>query len=138
MLASDLMTPSPAAVSPETTIGEAWDLMRELDIRHLPVVDGGLLVGMLSDRDLTYLDLRRALAADGIEAVKRELARPVVEVMSSDVVCTDVEGDLGDIVDLLLEYKVGAIPVVRGDLRQLVGIISYVDVLRILRDTLEE
>ena len=138
MLASDLMTPSPATVGPEASIGEAWDLMRQLDIRHLPVVDDGVLVGMLSDRDLTYLDLGRALATDGVEAVKRELARPVIEVMSSDVVCTDVEGELGEIVELLLEYKVGAIPVVRGETQELVGIVSYVDVLRMLQNVLAD
>lgn len=40
MTAGELMTSNPATFTPRTTIAEAWDLMRELDIRHLPVVDG--------------------------------------------------------------------------------------------------
>ncbi|MBI1734314.1 MAG: CBS domain-containing protein [Candidatus Rokubacteria bacterium] len=138
MMARDLMTPSPATVMPGTSLGEAWDLMRELDVRHLPVVERGALVGMLSDRDLAYLDLGRTLAAEGADAVRRALARPVVEVMSSDVVGIDVDAELGDVIDLLLEYRIGAIPVTRSDTRELVGIISYIDVLRVLRDVVEE
>ena len=138
MLARELMTRSPATVTPDTSIGEAWDLMRELDVRHLPVVRDGVLVGMLSDRDVAGLDLGRMVEKNGGDAVRRELARPVIEVMSSDVVCTEVDGELGDVVDLFLEHRIGAVPVIRSGTRELVGIISYVDVLRMLRDALEE
>jgi CBS domain-containing protein len=41
MIARDVMTPNPVTVSPNTRVAEAWDLMRELDIRHLPVVQDG-------------------------------------------------------------------------------------------------
>ena len=41
MTAGDLMTPDPTTVTPEASVAEAWDLMRDLDIRHLPVVEGG-------------------------------------------------------------------------------------------------
>lgn len=138
MQVSELMTPSPATVTPDASIGEAWDLMRELDIRHLPVVERGALVGMLSDRDLIFLDVGGTLADQGGEALRRTLARSVVEVMSSDVVCTEADGDLAEVVDLLLEHRIGAIPVIRPATRELVGIISYVDILRSLRGVLAE
>jgi acetoin utilization protein AcuB len=138
MQVSELMTPSPATVTPDASIGEAWDLMRELDIRHLPVVERGAVVGMLSDRDLIYLDIGGTLADGGGEALRRTLARPVVEVMSSDVVCTEADGDLGDVVDLLLEHRIGAMPVIRPVTRELVGIVSYVDILRSLGGVLAE
>lgn len=116
MIARDLMTPNPETVTPDATIAEVWDLMRELDIRHIPVVQGGVLVGMLSDRDLAHLDVGRVLTVEGADALRRELATPVVKV----------------------EHRVGAIPVVRPDTREVLGIISYVDVLRALQDLLEE
>jgi CBS domain-containing protein len=47
MIAGDVMTPNPATVSPQARVAEAWDLMRELDIRHVPVVHDGELVGTL-------------------------------------------------------------------------------------------
>ena len=52
MIARDLMTPDPLTVTPQASVAEVWDLMREVDVRHVPVVQGGALLGMLSDRDL--------------------------------------------------------------------------------------
>lgn len=138
MIARDLMTPNPATVTPEATVAEAWDLMRELDIRHVPVVQDGNLVGMLSDRDLVYLDVGRVLAAEGVDAVRRELGTPVVKVMTSDVIFVESEAELGDVVELLIENKIGAVPVVRPETREVVGIVSYIDALRALQDLIEE
>jgi acetoin utilization protein AcuB len=131
------MTPTPATITPRTTIAEAWDLMRDLDIRHLPVVDGEALVGMLSDRDLGSLDVGRLLTEEGADVLRRQLARPVVQTMSTDVVVAEPETEVSDLVTLFLEHKVGAIPVVIPDTRQIVGIVSYIDVLRVLQDVLE-
>lgn len=138
MRASELMTRKPAVLSPRATIADAWDLMRELEIRHVPVVDDGALVGMLSDRDLAQVDIARVLMGQGAMALGKELATPIIEVMSSDVISVDSEADLSDLVDLLIESRVGAIPVVRPDTRSVIGIVSYIDVLRALREAIEE
>lgn len=138
MIASDVMTPEPATVTPQATVAEVWDLMRERDIRHVPVVADGTLVGMLSDRDLAYLDITELLATEGADAVQRELRTPVVKLMSSDVLHVETETDLSDVIGLMLESKVGAIPVVRPGSREIVGIVSYVDVLRVFQDLLDE
>jgi CBS domain-containing protein len=138
VIARDLMTPNPVTVTPDATVAEAWDLMRELDIRHVPVVHDGALVGMLSDRDLVYLDVGRVLAAEGVDAVRRELGTPVVKVMTSDVIFVESDAELGDVVELLIENKIGAVPVVRPETREVVGIVSYIDALRALQDLLEE
>jgi acetoin utilization protein AcuB len=136
--AADLMTIDPVSVTPEATIAEVWDLMRERDIRHVPVVQGGTLVGMLSDRDLGRLDVGGVLTAQGADALRRQLATPIVKVMSSDVIVAEPDTELGDLVELLLEHKVGALPVVEPDTREVVGIVSYIDVLRQLYERLEE
>jgi len=132
------MTPNPVAVTPRTSVAEVWDLMRELEIRHVPVVEGGALVGMLSDRDLAQVDIARLLTLEGAEALRHQLGTPVVKVMSSDVIFVSAESDLSEVVELLVEHKVGAVPVVRSETRELVGIVSYVDVLRAVHDLLEE
>ncbi len=137
MTARELMTSNPVTVTPRATIAEAWDLMRELDIRHLPVVDGEALVGMLSDRDIGSLEVGRLLTEEGADALQRRLARSVVQMMSTDVVAAEPETEVSELVTLLLEHKVGAIPVVFPDTRQIVGIVSYIDVLRVLQDGLE-
>lgn len=138
MKAQDLMTRNPVTVPPGASVAEAFDLMSELDIRHVPVVEAGELVGMLSDRDLARFDIARLLTVEGPEAFRRELATPVVKVMSSDVIFVNPETELSEVVELLVEHKIGAVPVVKTDTREIVGIISYIDVLRGIQDLLEE
>ena len=137
MRARDLMTPNPVTIAPQARIAEAWDLMRELEIRHIPVVASGALVGMLSDRDLAHLDMTSVLTSDASEMLRQELATPIAKVMHPDVIGVELETGLGEIVDLLLEHKVGALPVVAWDTYEVLGIVSYIDVLRVIRDRLE-
>ncbi len=137
MTASDLMTPNPVTVMSQASLAEAWDLMRELDVRHLPVVDGDALVGMLSDRDIGSLEVARLLTEEGAGALQRRLTQPVVQVMSTDVLAAEPDTELSDLIALLVEHRVGAIPVIRADTRQIVGIVSYIDVLRAFQAELE-
>jgi predicted transcriptional regulator len=138
MNARDVMTPNPVTATAQASIADVWNLMRELEIRHVPVVDRGALVGMLSDRDLARLDVARALTVEGAEALGQELATPIINIMSSDVIFVEPETGLSEVVGLLLEYRVGALPVIHPDTRTVVGIISYIDVLRALQEGLEE
>jgi acetoin utilization protein AcuB len=136
MTVRELMTSSPTTVTPRTTIAEAWDLMRELDVRHLPVADGGELVGMVSDRDLGNFELGR-LSDGGAEALRRRLTLPIIHIMSTDVVAAEPDTEVSELIALLLDHKVGALPVVLPGTRQIAGIVSYIDVLRALGDMLE-
>lgn len=137
MRVQDVMSSNPVTVSPETSVAEVWDLMREHTIRHIPVLDQGALVGMLSDRDLAHFDMARLLNVEGADALRRGLATPVARVMSSDVVDVSPDADLGEVVDLLVDNRIGAVPVVRPETQDLVGIVSYIDVLEAIRDLLE-
>jgi acetoin utilization protein AcuB len=136
MTATDLMTPDPVTVTPQATVAEVWDLMRELEVRHVPVVESGALVGMVSDRDLARFDIARLLLVEGAETLRQELATAVVRVMSSDVIAVNPETELEEIVELLVEHRIGAVPVIRSNTREVVGIVSYIDVLRALQELL--
>lgn len=138
MVARELMTADPVTVESRASIAEAWDLMRELYIRHVPVVQDGALIGMLSDRDLGYLDIGRVLGLEGVAAARAELARSVIDSMSADVIFVHPETEVADVIGLLIEGRVGALPVIRPDSREVVGIISYVDILRALQDRLDD
>jgi acetoin utilization protein AcuB len=138
MLARDLMTPDPLTVTPEASLAEVWDLMREAEVRHVPVVQGGALVGMLSDRDLVRVDMGRLLKVEGANALRQELATPVSQVMTSDVISVEPDTEVGDVISLLIDHKIGAVPVADAGTQEVLGIISYVDVLRALRNLLEE
>ena len=132
MVVDEIMSPKPVAVEADQTVREALRRLITEDIRHLPVVDDGALVGMLSDRDV------RGFANEVLSGneLSEQLSRPVSEVMSSDVVSVDPETEVGEAIDLMIEHKIGALPVVADG--QLVGILSYVDVLRAARPALEE
>lgn len=117
--AMDIMTTKVISIRTTATVREAIRTLDELDVRHLPVVDDrDELVGMLSDRDL--LQLRRSEEA---------LRRPVSEVMSGDVLSVSPGADVTEIIDLMTENRIGAVPVVDRD-SHLAGLVSYVDVLR--------
>ncbi len=138
MIARDLMTPNPLTVTPQASIAEAWDVIGELAVRHIPVVENGALVGMLSDRDLARVDIAKVLRVEGADALREELETPIVEIMTSDVISVQPETGVGEVISLLLEHKIGAVPVVEPGTREVLGIISYVDVLRALQDLVEE
>jgi len=138
MIARELMTPDPLTVTPQASVAEVWDLMREADVRHIPVVQADALVGMVSDRDLARVDIARLLRVEGADALREELTTPIAKVMSPNVIAVEPETEIGDVIDLLLEHKIGAVPVVQEETREVLGIISYVDVLRALQGILSE
>ena len=117
IIASQLMTKSPSVIDVTSTLRSAIERLEALDIRHLPVVDSnGAVVGMLSDRDV------RAVGNTALDA-------SVATVMANDVIAVDLDTDVIDIARVMLDYKIGAVPVVDAD-DSIVGIISYLDLLR--------
>ena len=136
MTAHELMTEDPVTVAPQATIAEAWDLMREMDVRHLPVVERDVVVGMLSDRDVGSLELERLLTEEGADTLRRRLARPVMDIMSSDVVTAEPTTDVAELITIFIEEKIGAVPVIDPETRRLMGIVSYIDVLRAVQEAL--
>ena len=135
MIARDVMTKDPMTLTAQATVGDAADLMHERDIRHVPIVDRqGALIGIVSDRDLGSLDLGRLIGDAGIEGLRAHLATSVVKVMTTEVITVGPEDGLDEVVDLMLESRVGAVPVVEEPSRRVIGIVSYVDMLRAFRN----
>lgn len=131
MVVQEIMTRDPFAIEANQTVREAMHRLLSLDVRHLPVLDNGVLVGMLSDRDV-----RGIASATLTGEVTDQLAAAVSDLMTSDPISVDPEAEIGEVIDLMIENKVGALPVVAEG--RLVGIVSYVDVLRYARGELEE
>ena len=131
MVVEEIMSKDPFALDVRATVEEALAQLAEADIRHLPIVESGALVGILSDRDL------REAVPGGLWSSSPVLGEAVSSIMSSNVVSATPETDLGEVVDAMIEHKIGAVPVVEADSAKLIGIVSYVDVLRALREFLE-
>ena len=124
LLVRDSMTREVVTVGPETTAAEALALCREKGIRHLPVLEGGWLVGMISDRDL-----RSATPAlgdpDRAEALERIR---VADEMAKEVATVRPEDPIEEAAIEMYERKIGCLPVV--DDGDLVGIVTSSDVMR--------
>lgn len=132
MVVEEIMTKNPVTVDSSQSIAEVIGTLYELDVRHLPVVDDGELVGIVSDRDLRGLV---SFEPDETAEARGRRREPISSIMSGDVLSVSPETDLGEAIDLMLEHRVGAIPVVEEGSSELLGILSYVDVLRALRDS---
>ena len=126
-IASELMTADPATVRDSAKVTEAVRIFQALDIRHLPVVNAQReLIGMLSDRDLRGLALPHMLNSEWLGTIQTALEARVSSLMSSDALSVDTEAEVTEIIDLMLDNKIGAVPVVDAE-NKLVGIVSYVD-----------
>ena len=123
LLVEDSMTREVVTLSPEATAKEALALCRERRIRHLPVVEDGKLVGIVSDRDL-----RSATPAfgDPARAAALEEVR-VSSVMARDVLTARPEDPIEAAANRMREARVGCLPVVEGE--DLVGIVTASDVM---------
>ena len=138
MRADEIMSPNVVTIRATQTVADAIDALSEADTRHLPVIgDAGQLVGMLSDRDLRSLGMARTIDGQTLQRLHDRLQASVSSMMSGDVATVGPETDVKEVVDTMLEAGVGAIPVVDDDTDTLVGIVSYVDLLRALRDAVE-
>lgn len=130
----EVMTEDVVTVPVTATLGDVMDTMLACDVRHVPVVEDGALRGMVSDRDVRSVAVPTRDSADR-RRLRVDLAMSVTDVMQSDIISVSPEDDLTEVVDLMIDYKVGAVPV-SGDGERLLGIVSYIDVLRVARELL--
>jgi CBS domain-containing protein len=117
MQLKDIMTPGVEVVSPQATLQEAAQKMKQFDIGPLPICDGEQLVGMLTDRDITV----RAVA-EGWDPQTTS----VQKAMSPDLVYGLEDQDIQDAARLMEQYQIRRLPVVNRN-KRLVGIVSLGD-----------
>ena len=118
----DWMSKAPMGVVEDSPIRDAVALMQRAEVRHLLVLDGPVLVGILSSRDL-----RRLVTRDLDSPL---LAGPVQSIMSEGPVSVAPETPLVTAARLLLEQRIGALPVRQGE--RIVGIFTVPDALEAL------
>ena len=134
MIVEEIMTPNPERADVKDPIREVLYKLIELDIRHLPIVDNGELIAMISDRDLRALTAPADDGLDSINARAEQYDAPVSTLMQGDVLSVTSDTDVVDVIDLMIDHKVGALPVVDGITGTLVGIVSYIDIIREARE----
>ncbi|MBX3183488.1 MAG: CBS domain-containing protein [Polyangiaceae bacterium] len=121
------MTEAPQSIGQEQTIASAEQLMRQLDVRHLPVLHGGRLVGILSQRDVQLIHTLKD--ADPARVL-------VEEAMSQAPYRVAPTEPLGRVASEMATNKYGAALVMDGS--RLVGVFTTVDALKILAEELSD
>jgi CBS domain-containing membrane protein len=120
------------SVGPHDTVLDADRIMRLARIRHLPVVESGRLVGLLSHRDVLDASIARLEKCDGVERADHLRGIAISEVMRRDPYTVTEATALGEAAQHMLRLKIGCLPVVRpgpgGE--ELVGLVTESDLLR--------
>jgi len=124
------MTPNPITITPQTTLPEAYRLMDKYFVRRLPVINKGKLVGIV-----TRGDIREAQASTATTLSVYELNYlldqiPAKEFMAYKPITISPDATIAEAARLMLQYKVGGLPVVENG--ELVGIITETDLCRLL------
>jgi len=128
MLVRDLMQREVTTLKAGESLGLADDIMQLGRIRHLPVVMAGVVVGIVSQRDLyraamsSMLQMRRSAERDWLAGI------PVRAVMTTDVITVAPDDTVHAAVELMLRHRIGCVPVVEHG--RLVGLLSESDCLR--------
>lgn len=127
---ADRMTRDVITVTPETSLSEVREIMRRRNIRHLPVVRGGTLVGLVTDRDI-----RRVWPSDATSLSVWELNYlldkvKVKDFMTRKVVTTMAHTSLAAAAKVMLDRKISCLPVV--DQGKVVGILTQTDLVSTL------
>jgi CBS domain-containing protein len=115
----EAMTKNPRAIGSADSVVEAARLMRDEHVGSLPVVDGGRLVGMITDRDIAIRIVAESADPDSVK---------VGDVASRGAVTAEPEQDLDEARRLMAQHQVRRLPVVEGD--ELVGILAQADITR--------
>lgn len=128
MLVKEVMTPNPVVIEPDMAVTRARRLMKEDNIRHLPVVrEGKGLVGLIT-RDALNRALPSELTSLSIWEINYHLDRiKARDVMVKKVISVTEDATVEDAAQLMIDNRVGSLPVMRDE--QLVGIVTEIDLL---------
>lgn len=133
MRVEELMTTKVYTVSPHDMIDRVFFLIHYEKVRHLPVVEKGKVVGIVSDRDL-YKALGPKSNSNAIEPSTSNtelhvIPKKVMNIMRRGVLTVEPDTSAADAAGIMADNKVGALPVVKNE--KLVGILSATDILRV-------
>ncbi len=135
MFVANRMTKNPITVEPSTPVNDAAKLMKRRNIRRLPVVEDGKLVGIISDRDIMRVAPSPATTLSRFEIASLLDKITVAEIMAKDVVSLPDTATIEDAALLMYNEKLSGLPVV-SSVGAVVGIITETDVFKTFVDVM--
>ncbi len=118
------MTTAPITIGDDQTLAHAKKVMKDLDIRHLPVLKEGKVVGIITERDISFLE-----SFQGVDLNKERID----QAMTEDPIMVQADALLDGVCSEMAEKKIGSVLI--QDNHKLVGIFTWVDALKAM-DTL--
>jgi acetoin utilization protein AcuB len=129
-IVAEIMTTDVVAIEPQNSIATAIRLMRQGQLRRLPVVDDDVLVGIVTSGDLRRITGLASILKDPSQDNFLWHHIPVANVMSRDPISLTPDAPISEAARLLVEHKIGGLPIVVDG--RLVGIITTSDLLETL------
>lgn len=123
-----LMQPFPYFAEPNATVAQVWELMKNYNVRHIPIKQKDRVVGIVSERDLRWMG-NPSLALPAPDEI------PVSHVMTFNPYLVEIDAPLTDVIKEMTERKIGAAIVVSAD--RLAGIVTVIDICRALGELLD-
>jgi acetoin utilization protein AcuB len=135
MLVRERMSTQPVTIRADMTITKALQVMRENEVRRLPVLDEeGQLIGIVSEKDLLYASPSPATSLSIYEMHYLLSRLRVTELMTADPVTVAPDTPLEEAARIMADNKIGGLPVMEGD--KLVGIITETDIFKVFLEML--
>jgi len=125
---SDVMQEDVVALGPDDRLDLADDIMRLGRVRHMPVVEGDTLVGLVTSRDLLAASLSRVLDFDSQHRRSFMRSVEVKEAMARNLVTLEPDATLREAAALMRRHQIGCVPVVKSD-GTLLGLVTETDLL---------
>lgn len=126
MFVKNKMTGNPFTISPDQTIPEAQEIMMQHDVRRLPVIKNGKLLGIVSKEDIERYSPSKATSLSMGEIIYLLSKTKIKQIMSKDLITISPNALLEEAAILMRDNRVGFLPVV--DEGKLVGIITESDI----------
>lgn len=139
-----IMTEAVVTIHAEELVADAAQVMDDLGLRRLPVVDdAGVVVGIVTDSDVLQAEAAGSAIHHSYEPEADAEWLTVADIMTREVVMIDVAATVGELATLLVEKKVGGVPVVEWDMHRpkdahVVGIVTETDIFRMIADAWTE
>lgn len=131
----DWMSSDPTIISSDIPILDAYQVMANKNIRRLPVMDGSKLVGIVTRGDIQEAGPSDAISLSVFELNYLIAKLTVGDIMTSDVITVSSDTKLHDVAQLMLEKKIGGLPVLEDN--KLIGIITESDVFRAVMEIMD-
>ena len=122
---SEIMSSPVISLPPTATLTEAWDIMQQRRIQHVPVVDGQRLVGICSSQELL-----RHVIVNQANQIQTPADRAIMDIANPEVVTTLANVDVRRVAFMMSQYRIGSLPVMSEDGHQMIGMITRSDLIK--------